>query len=148
MVALVHVDVIRRLDAVADVAPVAVADLDLHIAHHWARDPGHHALEHILVIELAGRTPFAHGREAHDLDGAPGADEFAVGYCRVRIGHCGFDEAVRADRNKELARLGLFVLRLRLTLRVHGPGVVAHGHRRCPLFADNREARATADARV
>jgi hypothetical protein len=37
---------------------------------------------------------------------------------------------------------------LRLTLRVHGPGVVAAGERRCALLAHDREAGAAADARI
>ena len=66
MIALMAVDVERRLDAVADVAPIAVTDFDLHIAHHRARDPGHHAFENVLIVELARRAPLAHRREGDD----------------------------------------------------------------------------------
>src|SRR5437667_8412014 len=59
MIALVHVDMERRLDAIADVAPIGVADLHLHIAHHRVWDPGDDALQHVLGIELAGRLVLA-----------------------------------------------------------------------------------------
>ncbi len=148
MIALVHVDMVRRLDAVADVAPIAVADFHLHIAHHRARDPGDDAFEHVLSVELARRPPLAHRREAHDAQVLTLAHEFAIGDGRIRIGQGRLDEAVRADGDKELARFRIGVLGLRLALRIHGPGVVAASHSVRALLAFDGEAGATADFRV
>src|SRR5438093_6824112 len=125
MIALVHVDVERRLDAVADVFPIRVADLHLHITHHGARYPGDYTLQHVLLIELARRFVLAHRGKADDAQGPARAHELAIGHGRIRIRHRGLDEAMRADPDHELARFGLIVLGLRLALRIHVPGIIA-----------------------
>src|SRR5438094_8487182 len=148
MVALVHMDVERRLDAIADVLPIRVADLDLHIAHYRARNPGDHALQYVLGIELARRPVLAHRGEADDTQRPAGADEFAIGYGRIRIGARRFDEAMRADRDHELAHFGLIVLGLRLALRIQCPRIIAGDKCRRALLARDRKAGATAARRI
>src|ERR1051326_6842728 len=88
MIALMHVDMERRLDTVADVAPIGIADLYLHIAHYRARNPGDHALQHVLRIELAGSLVLAHRREGNDTQRPAVADELAFTHSRIRIGQC------------------------------------------------------------
>src|SRR5207302_2316366 len=148
MIALVHVDMEWRLYAIADVAPIRVADLHLHIAHHRVRNPGDHALQHVLGIELAGRLVLAHRGEADDTQRPARAHEFALGHGRIRIGHRRLDKAMRCDPDHELAHFGLIVLGLRLTLRSQGPGIIAADQRRRALLARDGKAGAAAAWRV
>ena len=143
-----HMDMERRLNAIADIFPLGVADLHLHIAHHRAWNPGDHALEHILRIELPRRPVLAHCREADDPQVPACAGKFAIAHGRVRIRECRLDEAMRADPDHELAHFGLIVLSLRLALRVQVPGVIAVDECRPPLLAVDGKAGAAAARRV
>src|SRR6266571_3035341 len=148
MIALVHVDMERRLDAIADVLPLGVADLHLHIAHHRVRNPGDHTLQHVLVIELARRLVLAHRGEADDAQRPTRAHEFPIRHGRIRIGHRRLDEAMRGDPHHELPHFGLIVLSLRLALRIQGPGIIAVDQCRRALLARDRKAGATAARRI
>src|SRR4051812_6506827 len=97
MIALMHMDVLGRLDTVAEILPIAVADFDFHIAHHRARNPSHDTLEHVLIVELARRPPLAHGREVDDSQVLALTGELTCKHRGPRIGHCSFDETVWAD---------------------------------------------------
>src|SRR5262249_33504161 len=132
------------LDAIADVLPIRVADLDLHIAHHRAWNPGDHAFQHVLGIELARRPVFTHRGEADNTQRSASVHELAIGYGRIRIGHSRLDEAVRADHDHELAHFGLIVLGLRLALCVQVPGVIAANQCRRALLARDGKAGAAA----
>src|SRR5262245_52306246 len=153
MIALMGVNAVRHLHAVADVLVIAPAQLDHLVAEHRVGKPGDHPLEHVLVVELAGHPagalwlrPIADlDRESDDLDRAVLPAEIPVGGCRIVVRQRCLDEARRVKRKPELAIPAVaWVDRGSLALRVHVPAETVVDEFLEALFALDRKAGAAA----
>ena len=141
-------DVEGHFDAVADIAIIAVADLHFHIAHHRTGNPGDDALQHVLIVEFAGGVISAHV-EANDVQGpARRASEIPLGFTHIVGRERGLDESMWADPHHPPALFRRSLLGLRLSLRVHRPGVIPIDKFLRSLLAGDGKSRTATPCRI
>src|SRR6476646_6457445 len=87
MIAHMAVDMRRHLYAIADILVVAPAEFDHFVPQHGVWEPSYSALEHVVVVELAGHPSGAEGLWAiAHLDGEPNHFDGSVPPSVVPIG--------------------------------------------------------------